>query len=54
MEVVEEISIETPIKVKKPRSEKQIEAFQKAIAKRKEISATQACESYNGLTAVGW
>jgi hypothetical protein len=38
MEAVEEIPIETPIKIKKPRSEKQIEAFQKAIAKKKELS----------------
>ena len=35
---IEEIPIETPIKIKKPRSEKQIEAFQKAIAKKKELS----------------
>ena len=35
---IEEIPIEAPIKIKKPRSEKQIEAFQKAIAKKKELS----------------
>jgi hypothetical protein len=36
---IEEIPIETPtIKIKKPRSEKQIEAFQKALAKKAELS----------------
>jgi len=38
MEAVEETPIETPIKIKKPRSEKQIEAFQKALAKKAELS----------------
>jgi hypothetical protein len=35
---IEETTIETPIKTKKPRSEKQIEAFAKALAKKKELS----------------
>ena len=34
MEAVEEI----PIKIKKPRSEKQVEAFAKALAKKAELS----------------
>ncbi|KAJ1464141.1 hypothetical protein T484DRAFT_1758323 [Baffinella frigidus] len=38
MEAVEETPIETPIKIKKPRSEKQIEAFAKALAKKAELS----------------
>ena len=38
MEAVEAIE-ETPIKVKKPRSEKQIEAFAKALAKKAELSS---------------
>jgi hypothetical protein len=38
MEDIVEAPIETPIKIKKPRSEKQIEAFQKALAKKAELS----------------
>ncbi|KAJ1463593.1 hypothetical protein T484DRAFT_2028043 [Baffinella frigidus] len=38
MEDIVEAPIETPIKIKKPRSEKHIEAFQKAIAKKAELS----------------
>jgi hypothetical protein len=38
IEAVEAIPIEAPIKIKKPRSEKQIEAFAKAIAKKKELT----------------
>ncbi|KAJ1465151.1 hypothetical protein T484DRAFT_1757594 [Baffinella frigidus] len=38
IEAVEAIPIETPIKIKKARSEKQIEAFQKAIAKKAELT----------------
>jgi len=38
MEDIVEAPIDTTIKIKKPRSEKQIEAFQKAIAKKAELS----------------
>ena len=38
MEDIVEAPIDTPIKIKKARSEKQIEAFQKAIAKKAELS----------------
>ena len=37
MEVIEAVE-EKPIKQKKPRSEKQIEAFQKALAKKAELN----------------
>ena len=38
MDDTEEIQIEQPIKTKKPRPEKQIEAFAKALQKKKELS----------------